>query len=153
MNNNEAKWEFLNIKGERGKNDVNKFELIQKESEPIKEEVTYNKKSILKRNNINSTKNKDTSFKLREMNYIQYYRSPGKSPKNENENEIIRYDRLRKPQKRQNNQNLLVNSSSQKKKSKNKYNIDRSHGKIELDPKIKKINYDDYINESDDSNY
>ena len=154
LNNNEAKWEFLNIKGERGKNNVNKFELIQKESEPIKEEVTYNKKSILKRNNINSTKNKDTSFKLREMNYIQYYRSPGKSPKNENENEIIRYDRLRKPQKRQNNQNLLVNSSSQKKKSKNKYNIDRSHGKIELDPKIKKINYDDYIGESDDdSNY
>ena len=154
LNNNEAKWEFLNIKGERGKNDVNKFELIQKESEPIKEEVTYNKKSILKRNNINSTKNKDTSFKLREMNYIQYYRSPGKSPKNENENEIIRYDRLRKPQKRQNNQNLLVDSSSQKKKSKNKYNIDRSHGKIELDPKIKKINYDDYIGESDDdSNY
>ena len=154
LNNNEAKWEFLNIKGERGKNNVNKFELIQKESEPIKEEVTYNKKSILKRNNINSTKNKDTSFKLREMNYIQYYRSPGKSPKNENENEIIKYDRLRKPQKRQNNQNLIVNSSSQKKKSKNKYNIDRSHGKIELDPKIKKINYDNYNDGSDDdSNY
>ena len=38
LNNNEAKWEFLNnIKGERDRNNLNKFELIQNEDEPPKE--------------------------------------------------------------------------------------------------------------------
>ena len=155
LNNNEAKWEFLNnIKGERGKNDVNKFELIQKEPEPIKEDITYNKKSTKTRYNVQSTKNRDNSFKLREINFMQYYRSPAKSPnKGENDREIIRYDRFRKPQKRQNVHSLFVNSSSKKKKEKNKYNIDRSHGKIELDPKNKTIDYDNYNDDSDDNDY
>ena len=151
LNNNEAKWEFLNnIKGERGKNNMNKFELIQKESEPMKEDVNYNKRSGNKRNNVNTTKNKDISFKLREINFLQYYRSPMKSPRvGENAKEIIRYDRLRNPQKRQNTNNLVLNNSAKKRNVKNKYYNDRSHGKIELGPKIKTIDYDDYNEDSD----
>jgi len=151
LNNNEAKWEFLNnIKGERGKNNMNKFELIQKETEPIKEDINYNKRSWAKRNNVNTTKNKDTSFKLREINFLQYYRSPMKSPRNgDNPSEIIRYDRLRNPQKRKNTNNLLMNNSAEKRNLKNKYYIDRSHGKIELGPKIKTIDYDNYNDDSD----
>ena len=155
LNNNEAKWEFLNnIKGEKGKNDMNKFELIQKEGEPIKEDVNYNKRNVLKKNYVNSTKNRDTSFKLREINFLQYYRSPMKSPKNgDSDNKIIKYDRLRKPQKKINPYSLFVNSSEKKRKVKNKYNIDRSHGKIELNPKIKTIDYDNYNDDSDENNY
>ena len=155
LNNNEAKWEFLNnIRGEKGKNDTNKFELIQKEGEPIKEDVNYNKRSVLKRNNVFSTKNKDTSFKLREINFLQYYRSPMKSPKNgDNDNKIIRYDRLRRQQKKLNPHTLFVKSSEKKRKMKNKYNIDRSHGKIELNPKIRTIGYDNYNDDSDENNY
>ena len=151
LNNNEAKWEFLNnIKGERGKNNMNKFELIQKESEPMKEDVNYNKRSGTKRNNVNTTKNKDISFKLREINFLQYYRSPMKSPRNgDNAKEIIRYDRLRNPQKRQNTNNLVLNNSAKKRNVKNKYYNDRSHGKIELGPKIKTIDYEDYNEDSD----
>ena len=46
LNDNEAKWEFLNnIKGERDKNNLNKFELMQKENEPTnKEKESSNKK-------------------------------------------------------------------------------------------------------------
>ena len=151
LNNNEAKWEFLNnIKGERGKNNMNKFELIQKESEPMKEDVNYNKRSGNKRNNMNTTKNKDISFKLREINFLQYYRSPMKSPRNgDNSKEIIRYDRLRNPQKRQNKNNLVLNNSAKKRNVKNKFYNDRSHGKIELGQKIKTIDYDDYDEDSD----
>ena len=80
LNNNEAKWEFLNnIKGERGKNNMNKFELIQKEAEPMKEDITYTKRSANKKSNLNTTRDRDTSFKLREINFLQYYRSPKKS--------------------------------------------------------------------------
>ena len=129
---------------------MNKFELIQKESEPMKEDVNYNKRSGTKRNNVNTTKNKDISFKLREINFLQYYRSPMKSPRNgDNAKEIIRYDRLRNPQKRQNTNNLVLNNSAKKRNVKNKYYNDRSHGKIELGPKIKTIDYDDYNEDSD----
>ena len=145
LNNNEAKWEFLNnIKGERGKNNTNKFELIQREKIPIREESKYNKRSLLNKSNISTARNIDTSFKLKEINYMQYYRSPLKdSGKKENEKEIIRYDRLRKIKNRQNT-SLFLNKSMEKRKVKNKYNIIRSNGKIELDPKNKTIDNDDF---------
>ncbi len=81
LKNDEAKWEFLNnIKGEREKNTLNKFELIQKEPEPIKEEGDnenpYNTKTF--KTDKKRTLNRDTSYKLREMNYSQFYRSPMK---------------------------------------------------------------------------
>ena len=154
LNNNEAKWEFLNnIKGERGKNNINKFELIQKEGEPIKEDISYNRGSALKRRYDNTTKNRDSSFKLREINFIQYYRSPMKNQKNsEEEKEIIRYGRYKKIHKKQITQTLFTTSSVKKRNLKNKYNIDRSHGKIELDPKIKNIDDDDNYNDDSDRN-
>ena len=144
LNNNEAKWEFLNnIKGERGRNNTNKFELIQKE-EPIKEDyLNYYQKSGIKRNNINNKKD-NNSFKLKEINFLQYYRSPMKSRRKEdNSREIIRYKRIRKFQKRQNTFALFENNSEKKRNLKNKYNIDRSHGKIELNPENKTLDYDD----------
>ena len=152
LNNNEAKWEFLNnIKGERGKNNMNKFELIQKEAEPMKEDITYIKRSTNKKSNLNTTRDRDTSFKLREINFLQYYRSPKKFQMNEEKNnEIIRYDRLRIFRKKQNTQSLFTNNSAEKRKIKNKYNIDRSHGKIELDPRNRTI--DNYNEESYDNN-
>ena len=154
LNNNEAKWEFLNnIKGERGKNNINKFELIQKEGEPIKEDISYNRGSALKRRYDNTTKNRDSSFKLREINFMQYYRSPMKNQKNsEEEKEIIRYGRYKKIHKKQITQTLFTTSSVKKRNLKNKYNIDRSHGKIELDPKIKNIDDDDKYNDDSDRN-
>ena len=154
LNNNEAKWEFLNnIKGERGKNNINKFELIQKEGEPIKEDISYNRGSALKRRYDNTTKNRDSSFKLREINFMQYYRSPMKNQKNsEEEKEIIRYGRYKKIHKKQITQTLFTTSSVKKRNLKNKYNIDRSHGKIELDPKIKNIDDDDNYNDDSDRN-
>ena len=155
LNNNEAKWEFLNnIKGEKGKNNINKFELIQKDGEPIKEDVSYKRGRSLRRRNENSTKNRDSSFKLREINFMQYYRSPTKNQKSEDdEKEIIRYGRYKKIKKKQIAQNLFTNTSENKRNLKNKYNIDRSHGKIELDPKIKNINDDNYNEDSEGSNY
>ena len=154
LNNNEAKWEFLNnIKGERGKNNINKFELIQKEGEPIKEDISYNRGSALKRRYDNTTKNRDSSFKLREINFMQYYRSPMKNQKNsEEEKEIIRYGRYKKIHKKQITQTLFTTNSVKKRNLKNKYNIDRSHGKIELDPKIKNIDDDDKYNDDSDRN-
>ena len=154
LNNNEAKWEFLNnIKGERGKNNINKFELIQKEGEPIKEDISYNRGSALKRRYDNTTKNRDSSFKLREINFMQYYRSPMKNQKNsEEEKEIIRYGRYKKIHKKQITQTLFTTNSVKKRNLKNKYNIDRSHGKIELDPKIKNIDDDDNYNDDSDRN-
>ena len=154
LNNNEAKWEFLNnIKGERSKNNINKFELIQKEGEPIKEDISFNRGSAIKRRYDNTTKNRDSSFKLREINFMQYYRSPIKNKKNnEEEKEIIRYGRYRKIHKKQITQTSFTTSSVKKRNLKNKYNIDRSHGKIELDPKIKNIDDDNYNDDSDRNN-
>jgi hypothetical protein len=83
LNDNEAKWEFLNnIKGERDKNNMNKFELIQNEEEPVnveRDNVEINPYSTKTyRKNREKSANKDNSYKLREMNYSQFYRSPKK---------------------------------------------------------------------------
>ena len=63
--------------------------------------------------------------------------------KEDNSREIIRYKRIRKFQKRQNTFALFENNSEKKRNLKNKYNIDRSHGKIELNPENKTLDYDD----------
>ena len=152
LNDNEAKWEFLNnIKGERDKNNLNKFELIQKEDEPIKEEknendAPYSKKTLRSDKKKNPNNKDTTSYKLREMNYSQFYRSPMKSPKFEDEKSLIG-NRIKKPGERQNTQKSFLNNTS-------RYwprgrNIDRSRGKIEFDPKYRSIDYDNGYELSD----
>ena len=105
LNNNEAKWEFLNnIKGERDKNNLNKFELIQKEIDPNKNnekvEEPYNTKTFKP---VNAQKNnvKDNSYKLSEMNYSQFYRSPIRPRKmNEEEKTDVGGTVIRRPGKK-----------------------------------------------------
>ena len=154
LKNNEAKWEFLNnIKGEREKNTLNKFELIQKEPEPKKEEVEenpYNTRTY--RTDRKRTLNRDTSYKLREMNYSQFYRSPMKVDRDIEDDKSLmstKVNKIRRPGK-----NTYMNSSYSNRRRNNNIgsnNIDRSKGKIELDPKYRSIDYEyGDLNESDD---
>ena len=155
LNDNEAKWEFLNnIKGERDKNNLNKFELIQKENEPIKEENEEKEEQPYSRKTFRSEKKSDkknpkenTTYKLREMNYSQFYRSPMRTPsKFEEEEKSLIANRIRRPGERQNTQksfmNTSLNTSRYNSKLGRNYNIDRSRGKIEFDPKYRSIDYD-----------
>ena len=149
LNDNEAKWEFLNnIKGERDKNNLNKFELIQNE-EPIKEEKEEGngRKSIR-----SDKKNKEKPYKLREMNYAQFYRSPMKSPKIEDDEKSLLGNRIKIPGQgeRQNTHRSLLNTSRYRKSGRN--NFERSRGKIEFDPKYRSIDYDNGydLDDSDD---
>jgi hypothetical protein len=157
LNDNEAKWEFLNnIKGERDKNNLNKFELIQKENEPIKEENEEKEEAPYSRKTFRSEKKSDkknpnnkenTTYKLREMNYSQFYRSPMRTPsKVEEEEKSLIANRIRRPGDRQNTQksfmNTSLNTSRYNSKLGRNYNIDRSRGKIEFDPKYRSIDYD-----------
>jgi hypothetical protein len=80
LKDNEAKWEFLNnIRGERDKNTLNKFELIQKEIEQNQNEEngekTFNTRTF-KPLQLQKKPKKDNSYKLQEMNYSQFYRTP-----------------------------------------------------------------------------
>ena len=155
LKNNEARWEFLNnIKGEREKNTLNKFELIQKEPEPKKEEEEeenpYNTKTF--RTDKKRTLTRDTSYKLREMNYSQFYRSPMKVDREFEDDKSLmsnKINRIRRP-----GQNTYMNSSYRSRRRNNNFgsnNIDRSRGKIELDPKYRSIDYEcGEFNESDD---
>ena len=166
LNDNEAKWEFLNhIQGERDKNNMNKFELIQKEKEPIKEvpeeneSTPYSKKTY--RTNRRKVPAKENSYKLREINFTQFYRSPMKSPRvNEDEksNAENRVPRFRKLEKRKNTQTSLLNNTRvwniNIKRDIDNYgsnNIDRSRGKIELDPRSRSIDYGNGYGDYDDS--
>ena len=166
LNDNEAKWEFLNnIKGERDKNNLNKFELIQKEEDPNKKEEnkedTYNARTFKPMNTERASKKnireKDNSYKLQEMNFSQFYRSPVHSCKNIFEEEKSKIGNIiRIPRKkriiRESPSYVGISNSREKIKnySKNNKNIDRSKGKIEFDPRFKSIQYDD---EDDDYNY
>ena len=155
LKNNEARWEFLNnIKGEREKNNLNKFELIQKEPEPKKEEGEeenpYNTKTF--RTDKKRTLTRDTSYKLREMNYSQFYRSPMKVDRDFEDDKSLmsnKINRIRRPGK-----NTYLNTSYRGRRKNNNFgsnNIDRSRGKIELDPKYRSIEYEcGEFNESDD---
>ena len=157
LKNNEARWEFLNnIKGEREKNTLNKFELIQKEPEPKKEEGEdnenpYNTKTF--RSDKKRTLTRDTSYKLREMNYSQFYRSPMKVDRDFDDDKSLmsnKINKIRKPGK----QSTYNNSSYRSRRRNNNIgsnNIERSRGKIELDPKYRSIEYEcGDFNESDD---
>ena len=149
LNDNEAKWEFLDnkFKGERDKNTLNKFELIQKEAEPIKEEneqnqtTPYNIKTFKSVKNNNNSNNKDNSYKLREINYSQFYRSPNRTPRALDDEKSLIGSRIRRPGKRKGTQRSFLNSSRLMRNGRNN-NIDRSRGKIEFDPKYRSIEYD-----------
>jgi hypothetical protein len=166
LKDNEAKWEFLNhIQGERDKNNMNKFELIQKENEPIKEvpeeneSTPYSKKTY--RTNRKKVPAKENSYKLREINFTQFYRSPMKSPKVTEEEKSMassRAPRIRKLEKRKNTQTSLLNNTrvwniniSRNIDNYGSNNIDRSRGKIELDPRSRSIDYGNGYGDYDDS--
>jgi hypothetical protein len=151
LNDNEAKWEFLNnIKGERDKNNLNKFELIQKENDPFnddkeeKEVPQTHKKNRSEKKNQN---NKDTSYKLREMNYSQFYRSPIKTPHIEEDDQSLIANKIRRPGERKKTPKSRMNSTAREYKRDRKnllsYNIDRSRGKIELDPNFRSLDFGD----------
>ena len=162
LNDNEAKWEFLNnIKGERDKNNLNKFELIQNEADSNKKEEKpedkYNTRSF-KPTDVGrrSKKNiKDNSYKLQEMNYSKFYRTPARSEKNifEEEKSSANHSIIRQPRKKRNIKGspscscLSVSDSKDKNKNNKVNNIDRSKGKIQFDPSRK--NSADYNDEDD----
>jgi len=166
LNDNEAKWEFLNhIQGERDKNNMNKFELIQKEEEPIKEvpeeneSTPYSKKTY--RTNRKKAPAKENSYKLREINFTQFYRSPMKSPKVTEDDKSMassRVTRIRKLEKRKNTQTSLLNNTrvwnihiNRNIDNFGSNNIERSRGKIELDPRSRSIDYGKGYGDYDDS--
>ena len=154
LSDNEAKWEFLNnIRGERDKNNLNKFELIQKEEEPIKEENEESKtpnKTI--RNEKKLPRYRDTSYKLREMNYSQFYKTPIRTPLPEEEDRNLIGNRIKRPGDRHKTQKNFMSISRNMKNNKyNIRNIERSGGKIELDPKYKTIDFDNGYGEYEDS--
>jgi len=84
LKNDVAKWEFLNgVKGERYKNNANKFELIQKERYIKNSSNRHIKLVEKKRGNESKSLSKiseesitNVQYKLREMNYSQFYKSP-----------------------------------------------------------------------------
>ena len=162
MNDNEAKWEFLNnIKGERDKNNLNKFELIQNEAESNKKEEknedkyhtrSFKPTDVGKRSKKNI---RDNSYKLQEMNYSKFYRTPARSEKNifEEEKSSANHSIIRQPRKKRNIKGspscscLSVSYSKDKNKNNKVTNIDRSKGKIQFDPSRK--NSADYNDEDD----
>ena len=154
LSDNEGKWEFLNnIRGERDKNNLNKFELIQKEEESIKEE---NEESKTPNKTIRTEKRlplyRDTSYRLREMNYSQFYRTPIRTPLPEEEDLSLIGNRIRRPGDRHKTQKNIMSTSRKMKNSRNNIrNIERSRGKIELDPKYKTIDFDNGYGEYEDS--
>ena len=157
LNQNEAKWEFLNnIKGERERTNLNKFELIQHEK-IITEINDTPEKEKMKEKTINPRfaqieKKTEFEYKLREVNFTQFYRSPIRSPTNdEEEKENINVSRIiRRPEPIRNNR-YFMNDSRNKFDPRNRFsnNIYRSRGKIEMDVKNKSINYQD-VNNSDE---
>ena len=155
LNDNEAKWEFLNnIKGERDKNNLNKFELIQNEGEPIKEENEVRETPHKKNRTDKKNPNRDTSYRLREMNYSQFYRSPIRTPKVEEDEQTLIGNRIRRPGDRKKTQRSFISNFSNSRNLKNNIgsnNIERSRGKIELDPKYRSIDYDNGYGEFEDS--
>ena len=91
LNNDKAKWEFLNgVKGERHKNNANKFELIQKNKYKSNTYKNRNKTKLVEKTRKKSKKknhslskimedsveDNNVEYDLREMNFTQFYRSP-----------------------------------------------------------------------------
>ena len=97
---------------------------------------------------------KDNSYKLQEMNFSQFYRSPVHSCKNIFEEEKSRIGNIiRMPRKKRiirgSPSCVSISNSKEKIKNylKNNKNIDRSKGKIQFDPSRK--NSADYNDEDD----
>ena len=83
LNENEAKWEFLNnIQGEREKTNLNKFELIQEEKNTIEMPTISPEKDKTINPRLPRFENKRANYRLREINYTQFYRSPIKNDNN-----------------------------------------------------------------------
>ena len=99
LDNDMAKWEFLdNLKGIRNKNNMNKFELIQKnKSEKNINTINYNIKNIPGKKTYNG--NSNTRYKLNEMNYKQYYKSLFKDDTNNSPIKLIKYEKNNKKDK------------------------------------------------------
>ena len=155
LKDNEAKWEFLNnIRGERDRNTLNKFELIQKAIDPSQKEEKKLKKTFnsqtFKPINLRkrSTKNiQDKSYKLQEMNYSQFYKTPVQSAKDIFEDEkadrsfnVIRIPRMKK---RVRGSPSCLSISYINDKNNNNYmkscSTDRTRGKFDNDPTINTI--------------
>ena len=77
LDNDMAKWEFLNnVQGIRSKNNINKFELIQKNKSENNLNKDYNIKTFPKKNQRKELMDiTNTNYNLNEMNYKQYYKS------------------------------------------------------------------------------
>ena len=149
LNENEAKWEFLNnIQGEREKTNLNKFELIQEESSIIDMPTILPEKEKTIRSRRPRFENKKSNYKLREINYTQFYRSPLKNDINKNVTNkyvSITTKAVRRPDQIAKNYNKSFLFDA---KGRNKYdartrytnNILRGRGKIELDLNHNKFN-------------
>ena len=97
LKNDKAKWVFLNdLKGERHRNNVNKFELIQKYKLQNKNKgnkkikLNEKKKGISNKSRslnkiLEDSIDDSVQYNLREMNYTQFYRSPMNTSKSEND--------------------------------------------------------------------
>lgn len=92
------------------------------------------------------------------MNFSQFYRSPNRTRNpnitNDNDKTSVGRTYIKRPgqrRKMQGSQSYInITNSGRKNKNIGSNNIDRSKGKIQLDPKFKSIQYDD---EGDEYNY
>ena len=122
LDNDMANWEFLNtVKGIRNKNNINKFEIIQKNlTENNNNNNEYNIKIIHnKKKKEENSKIQNMNFKLNEMNYKQYYKSLFNNEDFNSPIKLIRKDK----NKRRENFNNKIRSFDFKKR--NKYFTDK----------------------------
>ena len=87
-----ANWEFLNsVKAVRNKNDINKFEIIQKNKSEKNVNKTYNIKNIPKKNKFKEDSTlQNIQYQLKEMNYKQFYKS---DEDNDSPIKLVKYDK------------------------------------------------------------
>ena len=102
----------------------------------------------------NQNYNRNVYYKLREVNYSQFYRSPIKTFRIEEDENSLIGSRIRRPGERLKTQNSRMNSAARRSRRERNNNIsnniDRSRGKIELDPKYRSIDFD---NDNDNYDY
>ena len=113
LKNDVAKWKFLNsVKGERYKNNTNKFELIHKQRISQKKKrhmklVEGQKGLSSQSNSLSKITEEDISYKLSEMNFAQFYRSPIKNNQKKDDKQSISPPtvKLIKKERKENNNN------------------------------------------------
>ena len=154
LNENAAKWEFLNnIKGERERtNNINKFELIQHEKIISENPISPEKERSIERKTQILEKKAEVGYKLREVNFTQFYRSPMRSPKPNEEDTMNTSRVIRRPDTNsRNNASFMHETRTNKFDPRNRFsNIVRSRGKIELDLRNRSIENAKDLNECDD---